>query len=123
MNYTLNEADRKRLTEFRNDSEGLKSFRYSECPNCHHKTAAYGKPGIIYTWDTPDDRQALCEALMREGKWDRFYWETHLAHGTQTDQDCFVFWLLVQQPERFCKLVSIFLEEENDGNNSHQNER
>jgi hypothetical protein len=45
MNYTLNEADRKRLTEFRNDSEGLKSFRYSECPNCHHKTAANGNLG------------------------------------------------------------------------------
>jgi hypothetical protein len=110
MNYTLNEADRKRLTEFRNDSEGLKSFRYFECPNCHHKTAAYGKPGIVYTWDTHADRQALCEALMREVMWSSFRMYAIFAYdGDDLDIMDFAYWLLVSNPERACFLISDFL--------------
>jgi hypothetical protein len=109
MTYTLNEADRKRLAKL-----------------CDKKYF----PESIRKWNTSYERQILCEALMREGKWIEFveYCEPHLKNYTgdikaeirtkgivrvtrETAAE-FYFWLLIEQPERCNYLISKFLEEE-----------
>jgi hypothetical protein len=141
MTYTLNEADRKRLTEFLDKEPWHEIINSMEHPiqqrilyqcSCFEETedieghlSKYNK-----SFTTPDDRQALCEALMREGKWIEFveYCGPHLKNYTgdikaeirtkgivrvtrETAAE-FYFWLLVEQPERCNYLITKFLEEE-----------
>lgn len=109
VNYTLDDGG-KRLTEFRDRVNNPKPYNYHECPKCGHRTAIYGnvKP---YTWNTPDDRQALAEKLHEVGEWDQYF---IYASGVPTGFGFymnFAYWLLVEKPDRFCWLVDRYLEE------------
>jgi hypothetical protein len=117
--HTITEDDRKRLTKFLGDNDGwyckdegctLQRFDETDCFECTSRAS------ICHDFTTPDDRQALCEALMREGKWEDFGWYT-VKHWQLSEREegisntgfGHMFWLLVENPERFCYLVAKFL--------------
>jgi hypothetical protein len=116
--YILTEADKKRLTEFIGKcwhewkfweySRDI-SFVWMRCKKCGAKileSSIYQ----FHTFSTPDDRQALCEALMREGLWSSFRMYAIFAYdGDDLDIMDFAYWLLVSNPERACFLISDFL--------------
>jgi hypothetical protein len=129
MNYTITEADRKRLTAFIGEcfhKPGLAGYcKYAKC----HMFIRHGDGNRDFT--SPADRQALCEALMREGKWEEFvkFCESHSPRTVKGEMDNqiklwglstvtrrlyaeYMYYLLVEQPERCCFLISKFLEEE-----------
>lgn len=110
----LTEDDKKRLTGF--------------LGKCWHEPLWHGQKGIICalcgkslngmsnnyrTFSTPDDRQALCERLVVKGKWEKFiifceknYCREIGADSITNNLANFIYWVLVEQPERFCWLVS-----------------
>ena len=96
MTYELDDGG-KRLTEF-----------IGECYKNNYNRS----------FTTPDDRQALCEKLMETGQWKKFYWWAILKQNIVKEnnrrypgEDIYVYWLLVQNPNRFCWLVSKWLKE------------
>jgi hypothetical protein len=114
--YTITEDERKQLTKFIGEcfhKPGLAGY----CTKCR---------GFIERGDgnreftTPDDRQTLCEALMKEGKWNRFhvamrheFCKDYITVCTREQMEAeFNAWLLVEKPERFAKLCAEFLEVE-----------
>jgi hypothetical protein len=116
--YTINEADRKRLTEFRDgcchEWEQDGHISHHKCIKCG-MTFSVRKEFLpkLSPFTTPDDRQALCEALMREGKWSSFRMYAIFAYdGDDLYIMDFAYWLLVENPERCNYLIAKFLEEE-----------
>jgi hypothetical protein len=121
MNYTLTEADRKRLLTFLEEHDHDFSVSYPGrlslyCAVCD--TPDYIGKNRDFT--SPDDRQALCEALMREERWDEFhvamrheFCKDYITVCTREQMEAeFNTWLLVEQPERCNYLIAKFLEEE-----------
>jgi hypothetical protein len=94
MTYTITEADRKRLAKL-----------------CDKKYF----PESIRKWNTSYERQILCEALMREGKWEDFL-QDHIDRLYDEEEAWSIsqlfYYLLIEQPERCNYLISKFLEEE-----------
>jgi hypothetical protein len=107
MNYTITEADKKRLIVF-----------LKKCP-CVYKgdigLCEYDCPELRREdiFQAPNDRQDLCEALMREGKWEEFEeFSPTMWSGNVSEDGPFYYWLLVEQPERCNYIIAKFLEEE-----------
>jgi hypothetical protein len=119
MNYAINEADRKRLTEFRDgcchEWEQDGHISHHKCIKCG-MTFSVRKEFLpkLSPFTTPDDRQALCEALMRKGKWEEFEQEFSptMWSGNVSKDGPFYYWLLIEQPERCNYLIAKFLEVE-----------
>jgi hypothetical protein len=103
--FTLTEADRKRLTEFL----GEKWFD-SELKVVHCNTCNCGQFNRTFT--TPDDMIALAKALQEKGKWGVFFYFGMQAFEIECADTCkgydyeYSAWLL--HPARFCWLVSEF---------------
>ena len=122
--YTLTEDDRKRLMEllgecWHEDSGNFAAGNYQcmcgfESPyrenfkeHCENKHR---------TFTTPDDMIALAEALQKKGEWKDFAisafmkWEEttfdRKYRRTELDIVYFTYWLMVENPARFCWLVA-----------------
>uniref|UniRef100_A0A6M3KS78 Uncharacterized protein n=1 Tax=viral metagenome TaxID=1070528 RepID=A0A6M3KS78_9ZZZZ len=120
MNYTLKDGG-KRLTEFigeeYHDVEKHTNVHLSpeydhHCNTCQtHFSKEENHLHENRPFNTPDDRQALCEKLHEVGEWDQFFL---YASGAPTGFGFymnFAYWLLVKRPERFCKSVNEYLKE------------
>jgi hypothetical protein len=124
--YALTEADRKRLTEFLGECwHEDELFRcddgssFIRCKKCRRPLSRW-EP---FAFTSPDDRQALCEKLMEKGLWDGFslyawYKWWNLDGGNDEPEPSvtgmrkdFMPWLMVEHPERCCKMVSDFWKE------------
>ena len=111
--YKLNEQDYKRLTEL-----------LGECskPNCvgcdKDHTNCNNWEKYLRTFNTPDDQHAVFKKLVEVRKWDGFYKfflkKANFIIPAIVGYDCVsaeVKWLFIN-PERFCKLASLYLKEE-----------
>lgn len=122
MDYTLTDKDRQMLTE-------------SLLGECWHKQGLTGRGCCcdkgaysvkeLHTnrsFDTPQDRHDLAVALGKKGLWEKFYKHSQLqwvqefslnyplleAYHTRPSHS-FSYWILVEEPERFCKLCATFM--------------
>jgi hypothetical protein len=123
--YKLTEEDRKLLTEFL--GEMIHVIKYAHSTGEPHKCSCGDSSfhyqhiieheGFNRTFTTPSDQHAVFTKLVEVGKWRKFYsycvgiWEdlpeSILAQYDNADC-CEWFWI---EPERFCKLASLYLEE------------
>jgi hypothetical protein len=113
--YTIIEDERKRLTKFIGEcfhKPGLDGY----CTKCR-MFIERGDGNREFT--APDDRQALCEKLMEKGLLNDFYavsyevYKANFKHFSEEIDGLGVFftWILVEQPERCCKLCAQFIKE------------
>jgi hypothetical protein len=112
----LTEAQKKMLTEFLGECwHEDELFRcddgssFIRCKKCRRPLSRW-EP---FAFTSPDDRQALCEKLMERVEWAGFHtfvYERWLREPSIVSVD-FTYYLLVEQPERFCKLVVAFWRE------------
>jgi hypothetical protein len=113
MTYTITEADRKRLIVF---LKKCPCVYKGDIEHCEYDCPELRREDIF---QSPDDRQALCEALGKNLKWTDFYYfclsvfaKENASNGIGTTQQDFTFWLLVSNPERCNYLIARFLEGE-----------
>ena len=117
--YTMNNDDRKLLTEFLGEcwhewTEG--SYRKGKngygclCNKC--EVVMYSMHQDSYmtdnrTFDNPDDQHKVFKKLVEEDKWVGFFWK-NLVMGSVPEDIAYLF----INPERFNKLVADYLKEE-----------
>ena len=110
--YKLNEQDYKRLTEL-----------LGECskPNCvgcdKDHTNCNNWEKYLRTFNTPDDQHAVFKKLVEVDKWEEFLYKVKVPLCCSEIDGDFIYDLFIS-PERFCKLVSLYLEE-SDGQNKN----
>jgi hypothetical protein len=103
----LTEAQKKMLTELLGECwhPPLWPIDNSYCRVC-------GKGAEWRSFTTSQDRTDLAEALMKVGKWGKFLKHSENEWAQDATIPEFTYWLMVENPKRFCKLVSKFMEEE-----------
>jgi hypothetical protein len=127
MNYTLTTDEKKLLTEevlgkcwhiIVDWIPGRHSCVY--CAKCQKEVAPLDAICELSnrTFTSPQDRHDLAVALMRDGLWEKFGWFT-VKHWQLSDREegisntefGHMYYLLVEQPERFCKMCAEFWKE------------
>jgi hypothetical protein len=128
MNYTLSEAAKKRLTEKLlgecwHEEDVTLYLEKSPSVICKCRCLKCGKrfwQSDKRSFTVPDDRQALCEKLMENGQWERFAERAITQYMIDVETDGFaktadiMYYLLIEQPERFCWLCDSFIQERID---------
>ena len=114
----LNEADCKRLTEFLGECWHeyvvIENTDMVICRNCRETKHIANRTNYTRTFTTPSDQHAVFSKLVEVGKWEGFLTEADYGYRLETNQRFgfgFYAWLWIS-PERFCKLASLYLEEE-----------